>query len=174
MKRPILALALAACLAPAAPTILAQEAQKPTILPRPDVDPKPAEVANVARTVADSMVIVKYVWDGEAARRELEGLGVVMNEDGLVVCLLDLVPTVLPDSQIGDFQILVPNPDADATEVKATLLSRDERTGLVFLRPAKDGEGGGGGGRRGPRPTRPRRRRAPPPPTPRSRCRRRR
>ena len=134
MKRPLLALALLAACSP----VFAQEAQEPTLLPRGDGVPPPSAVANVERTAADGLVIVKYVWDGEAARRELEGLGVVIDADGTTICLLDLIPAVLPDDQLKEFQILVPNKDADATEVKATLLSRDERTGLAFLRPAKD------------------------------------
>ena len=107
---------------------------------RPQMDPAPADVARLARGVADSLVIVKYVWDAEARRQELEGIGAVIGEDGLVAAPLSLVPTVLPDAQVKEFQILIPRPDGDPTEIDAELVARDERTNLVFIRPKKNGD----------------------------------
>ena len=134
-------LALAALSVPALAQERQQQAQNAALLaPAPADNPSPAAVQSLKQRAADSLVVVKYVWDSEAARRELEGLGVVVNEDGLVVASLDMMPTVLPDSQLKEFQILVPNREQDPTEIKATLVARDERSGLVFLRPAKEGD----------------------------------
>ena len=133
-------LAVAAALASLNVAADAQEAQARAqadalVAPKVGVDPSPAAVADVMRQTGDSLVVVKYVWDGEAARRELEGIGVVVRADGLVAASLDMMPTVLPDAQLKEFQILVPTRDGDPIEVKAVLVARDERTGLIFLRP---------------------------------------
>ncbi len=89
-----------------------------------------------------SLVIVKYVWEGEANRQELEGQGIVVSDDGLVMAPLDLVPVVLPDSQVGEFQILIPRQDGDPIELDATLQGRDERSNVVFIKANAQAEEG--------------------------------
>ncbi len=104
--------------------------------------PTPEQVRSLLEQMQPSLVIVKYVWEGEANRQELEGVGVVISEDGLIMAPLDLVPTVLPDVQVKDFQILIPRTDGDPRELEATLEGRDERSNVVFFRakPASEDE----------------------------------
>lgn len=105
--------------------------------------PSAQQIRQLADQAQQSLVIIKYVWEGEANRQELEGVGVVVSEDGVVIAPLDLVPVVLPDSQVKDFKILIPRRDGDPREIKARLLARDERTNLIFVKadPEADAEG---------------------------------
>ena len=98
----------------------------------------PAGVAALAEEAARSLVVVKYTWASEDARRELEGQGLVVGADGLVMFPLDLVPIQLPDAQLVEFELRLPRRDGDPTEVAATLVGRDERSGVAFVRPAVD------------------------------------
>ena len=66
--------------------------------------------------VTPSLVAVKYTWESELGRRELAGAGVVVREDGLVMCQLALFDMRIPDDQLKEFKIIVPDPaggDAD-------------------------------------------------------------
>jgi serine protease Do len=86
--------------------------------------------------VTPSLVAVKYTWESELGRRELAGTGVVVSEDGLVICQLALFNMIIPDEQLTDFKIIVPDPaGGDADELDAVLHGRDERYNLAFLQP---------------------------------------
>ena len=102
--------------------------------------PSAEQLRQLVERVAPSLVVVKYVWEGEANRQELEGIGIVLDEQGLVCAPLDLVPPVLPDSQVKEFEILLPQRDGDPKEIKATLVARDERSNLIFVKPAADAD----------------------------------
>jgi serine protease Do len=89
--------------------------------------------------VTPSLVAVQYTWESELGRRELAGAGVVIGEDGLVMCQLALFDLRIPDEQLEEFKIIVPDPaGGDAAELDASLLGRDERYNLVFLRPKNE------------------------------------
>src|SRR4051812_245939 len=97
-----------------------------------DVDPKVAR--ELYDRVAPSLVVVQYTYDGELGRRDIDGTGVVVSDDGLIVCSATLTPSSLPDEQMKDFKIVVPGADGDETELNATFLGRDERCNLSFIR----------------------------------------
>src|SRR5687768_8122443 len=109
---------------------------------RAQVAPTPEQLRQLVEGAQPSIVIIKYAWEGEANRQELEGVGLVVSEDGLVMAPLDLVPVVLPDSQVKEFQILIPQETGDPRELKATRQGRDERSNLVFVKadPVAEGE----------------------------------
>jgi S1-C subfamily serine protease len=89
--------------------------------------------------VTPSLVAVQYTWESELGRRELAGAGVVITEDGLVMTQLSLFDMRIPDEQLKEFKLIVPDAaGGDATELDAGLLGRDERYNLVFLRPKKE------------------------------------
>jgi serine protease Do len=93
--------------------------------------------------VRPCLVVVKYTAIGELARVERAGAGVVVREDGLVMCQLALMNLNVPDEQLSEFKILVPDPAGnDPEERDASLLARDERYGVAFLLPKRDAEGG--------------------------------
>jgi serine protease Do len=89
--------------------------------------------------VRPSLVAVRYTFDGEMGRREIEGAGVVVNSDGLVAFSDGIVPPQLPDAQIINFKIVLPpgTDGPDETELDATFLGRDERGDLAFCKPAE-------------------------------------
>ena len=60
--------------------------------------------------VKPSLVAVQYMWELELDRRELAGAGIVVRDDGLVVCPLGLFDARIPDEQLKDFKIIVPDP----------------------------------------------------------------
>src|SRR6478735_3314369 len=79
---------------------------------------------------------VKYTWESELGRRELAGTGIVVSADGLVICQLALFNMIIPDEQLTEFKIIVPDPaGGDADEIDAVLHGRDERYNLAFLQP---------------------------------------
>lgn len=108
----------------------------------------PAARATVAPEVAQklydrvtpSLVVVKYTWDGEAGRQEVSGAGVVVNDNGLVMTTMGIVPLVVPDAQIKDFKVVIPSQEKDPEELDAEFQGRDERTGLAFVRVKPSGE----------------------------------
>jgi S1-C subfamily serine protease len=86
--------------------------------------------------VTPSLVAVKYTWESEMGRRELVGTGVVVRDDGLVITQLAVFDMRLPDEQLNEFKIVVPDPaGGDPAELDARLHGRDERYNLVFLQP---------------------------------------
>ncbi|HYO08956.1 MAG TPA: PDZ domain-containing protein [Tepidisphaeraceae bacterium] len=91
--------------------------------------------------VTPSLVAVQYVWENELGRQEINGAGIVVAEDGLVMTSLSLfdIPMRgqtfrLPDAQMKEFKILVPSQQKEAEEVEALFAGRDDRTGTAFIR----------------------------------------
>lgn len=99
-------------------------------------DPVASAAERLYERVSPSFVAVKYTWDFELRRQELIGPGVVVSDDGLVMCPIGVFNMVIPDAQMKDFKIVIPSQDKDADEVEAVFVGRDERTNLAFLRPA--------------------------------------
>src|SRR4051794_12054924 len=89
-----------------------------------DVDPKSARA--LYDRVSPSLVVIRYTYDGEMGRRDIDGTGVVVSDDGLAICSSSLTPQTLPEEQLKDFKIVIPG--EDETELDATFLGRDERT----------------------------------------------
>ena len=104
--------------------------------------PAPADdQAEAARAVyddhADSVVIARYTYDSPGQRAELDSLGLVVDDRGLVMVPLEFVNTAYPDQYLTRFQIVVPaDPDDDRPEREydAVFAGRDERGGVAFLR----------------------------------------
>jgi len=94
----------------------------------------PDKARELYERVSPSLVAVQYVWETELGRRELTGTGVVVGADGLVVMSIGVVDPRIPDDQMKDFQIIVPQADADPLEVESTFVGRDERTNLAFVK----------------------------------------
>lgn len=84
--------------------------------------------------VSPSLVAVEYTWETELGRRELTGAGVVVSDEGLVMVSIGFIHTSIPDAQMTDFKIIVPQKDGEPDEVEAELLGRDERTDLAFVK----------------------------------------
>ena len=99
----------------------------------------PDSAQKLYEQVTPSLVAVKYTWESELGRRELAGAGVVVREDGLVMCQLALFDMRIPDDQLKEFKVIVPDPaGGDALELDATLHGRDERYNLVFVQAKKE------------------------------------
>lgn len=87
--------------------------------------------------VRPSLVTVRYTFDGEMGRREIEGAGIVLRDDGLIGFSSGIVPPQLPDAQMINFKIVLP-PTKDSpeeTELDAIFLGRDERSELAYAKP---------------------------------------
>jgi S1-C subfamily serine protease len=99
-----------------------------------DVGPEAAQA--LYERVTPSLVGVKFTWESEVGRRELSGAGTVVRDDGLIVCQLAVFDMRIPDDQLKEFKIVVPDPaGGDPTELDARLHGRDERYNLAFLQP---------------------------------------
>jgi S1-C subfamily serine protease len=98
--------------------------------------PAPLDAAGVRERVAQSLVVVRYTFENEMGRRELEGHGIVLTADGMVMCHLAMMPMAIADSQIKDVKIVIPNPGGatEPKEIDARLVLRDERSDLAFVR----------------------------------------
>lgn len=108
---------------------------------RADVGPEAAQA--LCERVTPSLVGVKFTWESELGRRELSGAGTVVRDDGLIVCQLAVFDMRLPDDQLKEFKIVVPDPaGGDPTELDARLHGRDERYNLAFLQPAEPSKDG--------------------------------
>ena len=110
------------------------------VLLSPGAAPGGAVGPDVAQKLYDrvtpSLVAVKYTWESELGRRELSGAGTVVRDDGLVVCQLAVLDMRIPDDQLKDFKIIVPDPaGGDPAELDARLHGRDERYNVAFLQP---------------------------------------
>ena len=86
------------------------------------------------KQVAPSLVAVQYTWESEMGRREVVGAATVVHESGIVMTTLSLVDPRIPDSQMKDFKILLPNEVGDVEELDATFLGRDERSDVAFVK----------------------------------------
>jgi S1-C subfamily serine protease len=97
----------------------------------------PEATQKLYERVTPSLVAAKFTWESEMGRREFAGTGVVVREDGLVMCQIGLLdPRIFPDEQLKDFKIVVPDPTGgDPDELDARLLGRDERYNVAFLQP---------------------------------------
>src|SRR5262245_14054816 len=73
---------------------------------RAQIDPKAAR--DLYTRVSPSLVVVEYTWDGELGRQELNTLGIVISDDGLVMISEAITPTGMPDQQMVDFKIIIP------------------------------------------------------------------
>lgn len=91
--------------------------------------------------VRPSLVAVRYTFDGEMGRREIEGAGIVVSSDGLIAFSDGIVPAQLPDAQIINFKIILPpgTDGPDETELDAVFLGRDERSDLAYAKPKEAG-----------------------------------
>jgi serine protease Do len=86
--------------------------------------------------VTPSLVAVQFTYDNELGRQEFSGAGIVIKEDGTTICQLAVFDMSIPDVQLKEFKIIVPDPGGkDPEEIDAKLLGRDERYDLVFLAP---------------------------------------
>jgi serine protease Do len=104
---------------------------------RAGVGPEAAQ--KLYERVTPSLVAVKYTWESELGRRELTGSGIVVREDGLVMTQLSLFDMRLPDEQLKEFKVVVPDPaGGDAAELEADLQGRDERYNLAFVQVKKE------------------------------------
>jgi serine protease Do len=93
--------------------------------------------------VTPSLVVVKFTWEREFGKQDLSGAGIVVSEDGLIMSSMAVFDFSIPNAQMKDFKIVVPNQEKDAEEIDAVFVGRDERTSLAFLRPKdadKDGK----------------------------------
>jgi S1-C subfamily serine protease len=86
--------------------------------------------------VRPSLVVVRYTFDGEMGRRDLEGAGIVVDDMGLVAFTDQLVPPIIAHSQAIDFRIVLPPGPGrtDEIELKATYLGIDARSEVAFVR----------------------------------------
>lgn len=103
--------------------------------PRPaQAEIAPEKAREIYQRVSPSIVAVQYVWETELGRRELTGAGVVVSDEGLVVMSIGVADPRIPDDQMKDFRIIVPQDDADPLEIDAVFTGRDERTNLAFVK----------------------------------------
>ena len=100
---------------------------------------KDGQLGAMVAKIKPSLVVVRYTYEGEVGRRDLDGLGIVVSDDGLVIISLALTPPQLADEQLKDFKIVIPGEDEQ--EIDAEFLGRDERTLLSFVK-AKSGAKG--------------------------------
>jgi serine protease Do len=104
---------------------------------RPAYAQDAAFIKQLREQVKPSLVAVKYNWVNEIQSHELVAAGIVIGDDGLVMFPITIVsPLLFPDEQMKDFKIIIPSDTQDETEIDATLVARDERTGMAFVRPA--------------------------------------
>jgi serine protease Do len=82
--------------------------------------------------VSPSLVVMQFTYDGELGRRDFSTTGIVVSNDGLVMSSGMITPPGLPDEQMKDFKIILP--DEDETELDATFQGRDDRTNLAFVK----------------------------------------
>lgn len=93
--------------------------------------------------VTPSLVAIKFTYDGELRRAEKIAPGIVVRDDGLVMCPIGFFDMRIPDEQLKNFQIIVPDPaGGDPTELDAKLLGRDERYNVAFFQPSEPSKDG--------------------------------
>ena len=95
----------------------------------------PQDLRKLYERVTPSLVAVQFVWESELGRRELVGAGVVVSDDGLVMCSMQMFDLRMPDAQMKEFKIIVPSQTAEHDEIDAVFQGRDERTQTAFVRP---------------------------------------
>lgn len=82
--------------------------------------------------VAPSLCVVQFTLDTELGRVDVDSTGLIVSNDGLVISSIGLTRQTLPDEQMKNFKIILP--DDPETELDATFEGRDERTNLAFYR----------------------------------------
>jgi serine protease Do len=92
----------------------------------------PAVAQKVYDDVSKSLVVVQYTWESELGRQEVNGTGVVVSADGLVMSTMTITPVSIPDAQMKEFKIILP--DEEQTEIDAEFQGRDERTNTTFVK----------------------------------------
>lgn len=92
----------------------------------------PEDAQKLLKDTTPSLVAVQYTYEGELGRRDFAGSGLVVSTDGLVMASLSLTPPQLPDIQMKNFKIIIPGDDL--TEIDATFVGRDERSGVSFIK----------------------------------------
>lgn len=98
--------------------------------------PQPAGhsvAATVLAKAKPSLVVVRFTYEGEVGKRDLDGQGIVIDDQGTVVFSMALTPAQLADEQLKDFKIVLPGDEEE--EIEADFLGRDERNILSFVRP---------------------------------------
>ncbi len=79
-----------------------------------------------------SVAAVEYFIQFETEREPREGIGVVLDGDGLIVLNEGVVPGWVPPEQFRDFRVFVPGEDNDG--YPATYLGQDHLTGWHYVR----------------------------------------
>jgi serine protease Do len=92
----------------------------------------PAAAQALYEKVKPSLLAVQYTYNGEMARQDIIGPGIVVGTDGLVMISMSLVPIQIPNQQMIDFKILVPGDEEK--EIDAVFQGRDERSHVAFVR----------------------------------------
>ncbi|MGC4030307.1 MAG: hypothetical protein QM754_00970 [Tepidisphaeraceae bacterium] len=91
---------------------------------------KPATLMDDAKP---SLVVVRFTYEGEMGRRDLDAMGLVVREDGLTIVSSEFTPRQMPDEQMKDFKLVIPGDEEK--EIDAVLLGRDDRYNLSFIAP---------------------------------------
>jgi serine protease Do len=89
-------------------------------------------VRQIFDRVSPSLVVMQFTYDGELGRRDFSTTGIVVSNDGLVMSSGMITPPGLPDEQMKEFKIILP--DDEQTELDATFQGRDDRTNLAFVK----------------------------------------
>ena len=94
----------------------------------------PALAQKLYDEVTPSLVAVQFTWEYEFGKGDFVEAGVIVSEDGLILCPgAELIPR-LPASQLRDFKVIVPRIDKDNEELEAELVGPDKRSDGVFVR----------------------------------------
>src|SRR4051812_10304878 len=73
---------------------------------------RPTEsAADIYKRVTRSLVAVQWIWAYEYGRAEYVGAGVVVRDDGLIAIPMQVADPGIPDSQMGEFKIIIPATD---------------------------------------------------------------
>ena len=102
---------------------------------------RPIDPQRLYEHVTPSLVTVQYIWENELSRQELNGAGIIVGDDGLVMTSLSLVDVPIrgttlriPDEQMKEFKIIVPSQRHEPDEIPATFQGRDDRNGVAFFK----------------------------------------
>ena len=143
--RPLLVASVVSALAAGCAKPSSKSTTRPTTAPTVQTS-GPVTPASLMAKVRPSLVVVRYTFDGETGRRDIEGAGIVLSADGLIAIVGGIFPPQLPDAQMINFKVIVPPGVEGVDEVKydAKYLGRDERADLAYVRavaqPGKEGK----------------------------------
>src|SRR4051812_40326898 len=95
---------------------------------------RPIDPQRLYERITPSLVAVQYIWENELSRQEINGAGIIVGDDGLVMTSLSLVDVPIrgttlriPDEQMKEFKIIVPSQKHEHDEIPATFQGRDDR-----------------------------------------------